>query len=220
MASGGGGSGVLGAAPPTVYDAVIVGAGQAGAAAAHRLRHLHGRSVLLIEAAQCAGGRTVNADLNMGGGGVGGELGGDDVLELGGTWLSPDHTAALGLCRELGLAVYDASFLDGAGEAVAVAAAEAEAAAEAGGPDWPWWFYGPDYSEAEMARLQRLVFHLHDDGGEGGGSRRELFRTPAELFAALGGEGAAAAKELEAAGAALGRDVEELGRRCGGGGGS
>ena len=83
MASGGGGSGgsgVLGAAPPTVYDAVIVGAGQAGAAAAHRLRHLHGRSVLLIEAAQCAGGRTVNADLNMGGGGVGGELGGDDVL--------------------------------------------------------------------------------------------------------------------------------------------
>ena len=28
------------------------------------------------------------------------DVGTDDVIEIGGTWLSPDHSAALDLCRE------------------------------------------------------------------------------------------------------------------------
>ena len=34
----------------------------------------------------------------------------DDVIEVGGTWFSPSHSAALTFCKELGLEVFNASF--------------------------------------------------------------------------------------------------------------
>jgi monoamine oxidase len=72
-------------------DTIIVGAGLAGLSAARKLVHA-GKSVLVLEARDRVGGRTMGHTLANG-----------FVVELGGQWVGPTQTAILTLIDELGL---------------------------------------------------------------------------------------------------------------------
>ena len=100
------------------WDVIIVGAGQAGMAAAHRLIFEQEREheqeeenkpirLLVIEASDHIGGRTRNYDCVR----KEYDVISDHVVELGGTWISPSHTSTLNLLKHLHLDVYNASFL-------------------------------------------------------------------------------------------------------------
>jgi monoamine oxidase len=86
------GSGRAGA--PAAVDAVVVGGGLAGLTAARRLVAA-GRSVVVLEARDRVGGRTLNHD-----------LGGGDVTEAGGQYVGPTQNHVLALAAELGVATY------------------------------------------------------------------------------------------------------------------
>jgi monoamine oxidase len=77
-------------------DVVVVGAGLAGLTAARRLRAA-GRSVVVLEARDRVGGRTLNHELP-------GHAG--KVVEVGGQWVGPTQTRLLELARELGIGTY------------------------------------------------------------------------------------------------------------------
>ena len=75
-------------------DVVVVGAGLAGLAAARDLVAA-GRSVVLLEARDRVGGRTLNHTLDDG-----------LVVELGGQWVGPAQDRILALADELGVGLY------------------------------------------------------------------------------------------------------------------
>ena len=75
-------------------DVVVVGAGLAGLAAARELVRA-GRSVVVLEARDRVGGRTLNHDLGDG-----------RVVEVGGEYVGPTQTHMLDLARELGIATF------------------------------------------------------------------------------------------------------------------
>lgn len=75
-------------------DVVVVGAGLAGLTAARRLRR-RGVDVVVLEARERVGGRTLNHDLGDG-----------RVAELGGQWVGPGQTRVLALVEELGLETF------------------------------------------------------------------------------------------------------------------
>lgn len=77
--------------PAEPVDVVIVGAGLAGLAAARRLEAL-GRSVLVLEARDRVGGRTLSHRLSSG-----------DVIDLGAQWIGPGQDRIAALVGELGL---------------------------------------------------------------------------------------------------------------------
>lgn len=81
--------------PPTLSaDVVVVGAGLSGLTAARKIV-ASGRSVIVLEARDRVGGRTLNHQLGKG-----------KVVEVGGQWIGPtqDHLAAL--AHELGVGTY------------------------------------------------------------------------------------------------------------------
>ena len=75
-------------------DVVIVGAGLAGLSAARHVAAA-GRSLLVLEARDRVGGRTVGHRLRNGA-----------VVEMGGQWVGPSQTEVLGLIRRLGLETF------------------------------------------------------------------------------------------------------------------
>jgi monoamine oxidase len=93
------GPGVAAASPPaagtsTTADVVVVGAGLAGLTAARELVRA-GRRVVVLEARDRVGGRTLNHALP-----------GGHVADLGGTWIGPTQNAVAALAAELGLATF------------------------------------------------------------------------------------------------------------------
>lgn len=75
-------------------EVVVVGAGLAGLTAARRLRQA-GRTVVVLEARDRVGGRTLNHTFADG-----------TVVELGGQWVGPTQDAVLGLAEELNLGTF------------------------------------------------------------------------------------------------------------------
>ena len=82
-------------------DVAVVGAGYAGLTAARRLAQA-GATVVVLEARDRVGGRVWTRHIDDG-----------TALDIGGTWLAPDHTRARDLARELGVGLYP-TFNDGA----------------------------------------------------------------------------------------------------------
>ena len=78
----------------TDLDVVVVGAGVAGLTAARHLKAA-GREVLVLEARDRVGGRT-----------LGHSLGNGFNVELGGQWIAPTQTTVRGLIAELGLQTF------------------------------------------------------------------------------------------------------------------
>lgn len=75
--------------PSTRYDAVVVGAGLAGLMAARKLA-AQGKKVKVLEARGRVGGRTLNHD-----------IGGGDVIEVGGQWIGPTQDKLAKLASDL-----------------------------------------------------------------------------------------------------------------------
>lgn len=73
-------------------DVLVIGAGLAGLTAAWDL-HAAGKRVVVLEARDRVGGRTLNADIGDG-----------QVVEVGGQWVGAQQTALLALADELGVA--------------------------------------------------------------------------------------------------------------------
>jgi monoamine oxidase len=78
-------------------DVAVVGAGLAGLTAARTLA-AHGRSVLVLEARDRVGGRTLNHPLGPSYPGK--------VVEIGGEWVGPTQDHVLALAKELGIATF------------------------------------------------------------------------------------------------------------------
>ncbi|HEX8102447.1 MAG TPA: flavin monoamine oxidase family protein [Solirubrobacteraceae bacterium] len=72
-------------------DVAVVGAGLAGLNAARTVAAA-GKSVLVLEARNRVGGRTLNHD-----------IGGGEVIEIGGQWVGPTQDRIVGLGKELGV---------------------------------------------------------------------------------------------------------------------
>ena len=75
-------------------DVVVVGAGLAGLAAARVLRAA-GREVIVLEARDRVGGRTLNEPIGDG-----------KVVEIGAQWVGPTQDRVNGLIAELGLETF------------------------------------------------------------------------------------------------------------------
>lgn len=133
--------------PVLEVDVAVVGAGYAGLAAAQRLITKCRRCrVHVLEANPRVGGRVRNWDVVA----HRFDTNGDDVVEVGGTFLSPSHTAVIGFGRSLGVRVYNwtvggsarsarSARSEGSQSPAARPAAVGEPAA-----DWPWWWWGVD----------------------------------------------------------------------------
>jgi len=75
-------------------DVVVVGAGLSGLMAATEIVKA-GRSVALLEARDRVGGRTLNR-----------QIGGGEVVEIGGQWVGPTQDVLLATAKELGVGTY------------------------------------------------------------------------------------------------------------------
>src|SRR3954469_4827653 len=97
-------AGAVAAAPATAVakhtrprrkaDIIVVGAGLAGLTAARKIRAA-GKSVIVMEAQNRVGGRTLSED-----------IGGGEIADLGGTFVGPTQDHGLALIKELGIPTF------------------------------------------------------------------------------------------------------------------
>src|SRR4051794_39923151 len=80
--------------PQSDVDVAVVGAGFAGLAAARELEAA-GRSVIVLEARNRVGGRTLNTGIGDG-----------KVLEMGGQWVGPTQDRVAALAEAIGVETY------------------------------------------------------------------------------------------------------------------
>lgn len=125
-------------------DVAIVGAGFAGLAAARRLAAT-GRSVLVVEARDRVGGRTLNRAVSVGGARPG------TVVEVGGQWVGPTQDRVLALLKEFDIPTFKTW---GRGKAVDVRGGER---AEYEGRIPPGAFFGSVETQLAMTRLNRMA---------------------------------------------------------------
>jgi monoamine oxidase len=81
-------------------DVIVVGAGLAGLSAARQVAAA-GHSVVVLEARDRVGGRTLNRDIGRG-----------EIVEIGGQWVGPTQDRVLALIDELGLKTFY-TYIDG-----------------------------------------------------------------------------------------------------------
>ena len=184
--------GAGGAPPAEAYDAVVVGAGYAGLAAAHALVSA-GKGVLVLEAAAHVGGRTRNYLPSDGAF----DVAADGVVEVGGTFVSPSHTALISFAASMGVETYNTSRAGGTRHRRRPRARLRPAVAEPADLH-PWWYWGVDDSRGESGES---VLHTRS-----GGAIR--YRGPGELRAKL--KGLPVFEELEAVGATMAAAVRNL----------
>jgi monoamine oxidase len=79
---------------PAGADVIVIGAGLAGLTAARELMK-QGRSVIVLEARDRVGGRTLSHTTSLG-----------DVVDLGAQWIGPTQDRIEGLCKELGVETF------------------------------------------------------------------------------------------------------------------
>ena len=151
------------------HDVLVVGAGYAGMSAAHTLLSA-GLDVLVLEAAARVGGRTRNYLPATGSY----DVATDSVVELGGTFVSPSHTALIAFAAAMGVGVYNTSSAWRGGWRRRPRAVVRHGLAEPADL-YPWWYWGVDTE----GMAGESVFHTED------GTLR--FRSPAEFKAKLAG---------------------------------
>jgi monoamine oxidase len=169
------------------HDAVVVGAGFAGLSAAHLLAEA-GLDVVVLEGAERVGGRVRNWDPEH----SRFDAASDEVVELGGTFVSPSHTALINFSAAMGVAVYNTS----AGVATRPRRKPRAPWLREPADGWPWWYWGVD-TEHSMASSV-----MHTRGG------MLTFRGPKELTQLL--KGVPAFDELEQVGKLMADTVRSL----------
>ena len=128
----------LGKGVPIKKDVVVVGAGLAGLAAARKLA-LHNISCAVFEASDRVGGRTRNWDTKTGNY----DTITKDVVEIGGTFISPSHTSLIQLGKALGFKTYNVS-LDAKyrHREQSLNRAKPDKNVDEPAKTWPWWWWG------------------------------------------------------------------------------
>ncbi|PRP86026.1 hypothetical protein PROFUN_05797 [Planoprotostelium fungivorum] len=79
-----------------LYDAIIVGGGLSGLSTARRLHQAGKDNILVLEAQDRVGGRTLDVKTSKG-----------NVLEMGGQWIGPGQDEMFNLSRALGIETFD-----------------------------------------------------------------------------------------------------------------
>ena len=164
-------------------DVVVVGAGYAGLAAAHALNKA-GLDFVVLEAASRPGGRIRNYLPSTGEY----DVVSDSAVEVGGTFVSPSHTALLSFAADFGVQPYNTSRR----VRPLLAGSRITEPADA----WPWWYWGVD-TESSMGSSV-----LHTQEGT------ITFSTPEQLRSQL--EGRPVFDELEAAGKVMETSIAPL----------
>lgn len=159
-------------------DVVVVGAGLAGLTAARRLQE-RGRSVLVLEARDRVGGRTLNHDLGDG-----------QVVESGGQFVGPTQDRVLALAAELGVETFRAHDV---GDTVYV---HGRTVRRFGGDIPPAWTTLPDLGLL-MARLDRAVQRIDVDAPWRSPDARRLDSMTTESWARSLSLGGGAVEVLE-----------------------
>lgn len=173
-------------------DVIIVGAGYAGLAAAHRLQQKD-LTVHVLEATDHVGGRTRNFDLAS----WSFDSASDAIVEVGGTFVATGHTELIALARETGHELYNVSGHMGQRNRPlgGMLAHRSSTTVHAPPGEWPWWWWGVDTS----SKIQASIFHT--------ASGRHTFTSPADIKPMFDRE---TWDELEAAGAQLQAEAAEI----------
>lgn len=126
-------------------DVAIVGGGLSGLVAAHRLVQAGMDAVLVLEAKDRVGGRTLN------------EAAAGGHVESGGQWVGPSQTRVLALARELGIGTFKTYHR---GRHVMVLNGQRHT--HVGAMPWPFWRCGMDFTQAAL-KLQWAAWRVHRD---------------------------------------------------------